>query len=220
MTYATILVFEGQFTRLYRETRLAFTVSDPNNPNNHPVYIADQDLGNCILSLDDDFEVDVDDKCTEEKIEKKRNRENVYNTGVWKMYFDGDSSYLGAGAGALLISPDDQFFIHFSYRLQWYIDCTNNVCEYEALVLGLEAARRMKIKNLEVFGDAELIIKQVNQKYQAKHPRLRSYRNCVWDLMENFFTSGNFHFIPRSENQQADALAKAASIFTPPILLI
>jgi hypothetical protein len=55
MTYATIPVFGGQFTRLYRETRLAFTIGDSNNPNNHPVYIADQDLGNCILSLDDDF---------------------------------------------------------------------------------------------------------------------------------------------------------------------
>jgi ribonuclease HI len=78
------------------------------------------------------------------------------------MFFDGASSYLGAGAGALLVAPDDQFVIPFSYRLQWNVDCTNNVCEYEALVLGLEAARRMKIKNLEVFGDAELIIKQVN----------------------------------------------------------
>jgi hypothetical protein len=55
MTYATILVFGGQYTRLYRETRLAFTVGDPHNPNNHPVYIANQDLGNCILSIDDDF---------------------------------------------------------------------------------------------------------------------------------------------------------------------
>jgi ribonuclease HI len=75
------------------------------------------------------------------------------------MYFDGASSFLGAGAGALLVAPDDQFVIPFSYRLQWNVDCTNNVCEYEALVLGLEAARRMKIKKLEVFGDAELIIK-------------------------------------------------------------
>jgi hypothetical protein len=74
----------------------------------------------------------------------------------------------------------------------------------------------MKIKNLEVFGDVELIIKQVNRQYQAKHPRLRSYRNCVWDLIENLFTSINFHFVPRSENQHANALAKAASTFTPP----
>jgi ribonuclease HI len=81
------------------------------------------------------------------------------------------------------------------------VDCTNNVCEYEALVLGLEAVRRMKIKKLKVFGDAELIIKQVNQQYQAKHPRLQSYRNFVWDLIENFFSYVNFHFVPRSENQ-------------------
>jgi ribonuclease HI len=74
----------------------------------------------------------------------------------------------------------------------------------------------MKIKNLEVFGDTELIIKPVNRKYQAKHPRLRSYRNCLWDLIENFFSSMNVHFIPRTENQHADALAKAASMFTPP----
>jgi ribonuclease HI len=117
------------------------------------------------------------------------------------MYFGGASSYLGAGVGALLVAPDDQFVIPFSYRLQWNVDCTNNVCEYEALVLGLEAARRMKIKNLEVFGDAELIIKQVNLQYQFKHPRLRSYRYCVWDLIDNFFSSVRVHFIPRTENK-------------------
>ena len=63
MTYATIPMFGGQFTRLYKETRLAYTVSDPQNPNNFPIYIADQDLGNCILSFDDGL-----DGCTEETI--------------------------------------------------------------------------------------------------------------------------------------------------------
>jgi ribonuclease HI len=150
------------------------------------------------------------------KNKKKEIEKNVYSTGVWKMYFDGASSFLGAKAGALIMAPDDQFVIPFSYRLQWNVDCTNNVCEYEALVIGLEAARKMKIKKLEVFGDVELIIKQVNRQYQAKHPRLRSYRNCVWDLIENFFTSVNFHFVRRSKDQQDDALAKAASTFTPP----
>jgi ribonuclease HI len=201
---------------LYRETRLAFTVSDPHNPNNYPVYIVDQDLGNCILSIDDDIDVCIEESCTENKKEKEQIKQDVYSTGVWKMFFDGASSYFGAGAGVLFVAPGDKFVIPFSYRLQWNIDHTNNVCEYEALVLGLEDARRMKIKNLEVFGDAELIVKQVNRQYQAKHPRLRSYQNCVWDLIENFFSSVNIHYIPRAENQQADALAKAASTFTPP----
>jgi len=117
------------------------------------------------------------------------------------MFFYGTSSYLGTGAGVLLVALDNQFVIPFSYRLHWNVDHTNNVCEYEALVLGLEAARRMKIKNLKIFGDAELIVKQVNRQYQAKHPRLRSYRNCVWDLIENFFSFVKIHYIPRTENQ-------------------
>jgi ribonuclease HI len=114
------------------------------------------------------------------------------------MFFNGASSYLGAGDGVMFVAPDNQFIIPFSYRLQWNIDHTNNVCEYEALVLGLEATRRMKIKNLEVFGDAKLIVKQVNRQYQAKHPRLRSYQNYVWDLIIFFFSSVNIHFIPRA----------------------
>jgi hypothetical protein len=56
MSYATIPIFGGQFTQLYKETRLAYTVSDPQNPNNFPIYVTDQDLGNCILSLDDGFD--------------------------------------------------------------------------------------------------------------------------------------------------------------------
>jgi len=55
-TYTTISIFGGKFTRLYRETRLAYTISDGQNPNNYPVYVTDQDLGNCIFSLDDDFD--------------------------------------------------------------------------------------------------------------------------------------------------------------------
>jgi hypothetical protein len=163
MTYATIPIFDRQFTRLYRETRLAYTVSDPLNSNNYPVYVADQDLGNCILSIDDDLDECIEENCIEkEKIEKTNKKVN--STGVWKMYFDGASSCEGVGAGVLFVAPRDEFIIPFSYILQWDIDYTNNVCEYEALVLGLEAARRLKIENLVVYGNAELIIKQIKQQ--------------------------------------------------------
>jgi ribonuclease HI len=46
----------------------------------------------------------------------------------------------GAGVGVLFVAPRDEFIIPFSYRLQWDIDYTNNVCEYEALILGLEVS--------------------------------------------------------------------------------
>jgi ribonuclease HI len=83
----------------------------------------------------------------------------------------------------------------------------------------LEAAKKQKIENLIFYGDAELIVKQIMQQYQEKHPRLRSYRNCEWDLIENFFSSFNIHNIPRMENQQADSLAKAVATFMPPTIL-
>ena len=100
--------------------------------------------------------------------------EELCKNGIWKMYFDGASSSEGAGAGVLLVAPEGKFIVPFSYRLQWDIDYTNNVCEYEALILGLEAAKKLNIKNLEVYGDAELIVRQVNRQYLAKHPRLRT----------------------------------------------
>ena len=135
-----------------------FTVSDPLNPNNYPVYVTDQDLGNCILSIDDDLEECIEENYTEKgKIEKTN--ENVNKIGVWKMYFDGATSCEGEGVGVLFVEPGDDFIIPFSYRLQRDIDYTNNVCVYEALVLGLEVVRKLKIENLIVYGDAELIVK-------------------------------------------------------------
>jgi ribonuclease HI len=81
--------------------------------------------------------------------------------GVWKMFFDGSSSYEGEGAGVFFVAPGDEYVIPFSYKLQWEIDYTNNFCEYEDPVLGLEVARKLKIENLIVYGDEELIVKQM-----------------------------------------------------------
>jgi ribonuclease HI len=44
------------------------------------------------------------------------------------------------------------------------------VAEYEALALGLRASREMGIQEISVFGDAELVVQQVRNAYQAKHP--------------------------------------------------
>jgi len=101
---------------------------------------------------------------------------------MWKMYFDGASSWEGDGAGILLISPSDKLF-PFSFRLQFETNSMNNIYEYEALVLGLEVSKKMKIVKLIVYGDAKLIVNQIKNVYQAKHPRMRSYRNYAWDLI-------------------------------------
>ena len=116
------------------------------------------------------------------------------------MYFDGASSCEGAKVGVLFVAPKNEFIIRFSYRLRWDIDYTNNVCKYEALFLGLKAGRKLKIENMIVYGDAELIMKQIKQQYQDKHPRLRSDKKYSSDLIEIFFSSFNIHHIPTMEN--------------------
>jgi ribonuclease HI len=67
------------------------------------------------------------------------------------MYFDGSSSKEGSQAGILLISPAQEV-ITLSYKLEF--ETNNNIVEYEALVLGLRAAKDMAIDSLVVFDDS------------------------------------------------------------------
>jgi ribonuclease HI len=131
------------------------------------------------------------------------------------MFFDGAYSKEGVGAGVVLISPTKRE-IHLSYKLEF--EATNNVVEYEALILGLEAARKMKITKLVAFGDSELVVQQIKGFYQTRHPRMRAYRNQVWDLIDNFYEAFNIFVVLREFNQQVDSLAVAANTFKTPAI--
>jgi ribonuclease HI len=209
LSYATIPVFGGEHRRLYREAQLAYIISDEANPINHPIFSVDTDLGTSILQLSD---------VPQPPIEIRKQpitfcEDPPPKTSVWKMFFDGASSRESVGAGVVFISPTQET-ISLSCKLEF--ETTNNVAEYEALVLGLRAAKDMKIEELAVFGDAELIVHQVKNLYQAKHPRLRAYRNEVWDMIDSFFLDFNISFVPREENSVADSLAVSASNFKVP----
>ena len=100
------------------------------------------------------------------------------------MYFDGASSKDSVGAGVVFISPSNDV-TNISFKLEF--ETINNIAEYKALVLGLRVAKDMKIEELSVFGDAKMIVQQIESIYQAKNPRIGAYRNEVWDLIDNFF---------------------------------
>ena len=71
------------------------------------------------------------------------------------MYFDGASNALGRGVGTVLISLEGN---HCPFTAKLSFDCTNNVAEYEACVMGLQVAIEKKIKKLTVYGDSALVI--------------------------------------------------------------
>ena len=106
--------------------------------------------------------------------------ENLSN-GWWHMSFDGAVSKEGAGESIVIKPPIGEPKL-FSYKL--HFKCTNNVAEYEALVSGIKVLKDLQVQRINIQGDSELIIKQVQGEYQTKNPRLKSYRNLVLDLIQ------------------------------------
>ncbi|KAH1262154.1 Ribonuclease HI [Glycine max] len=138
--------------------------------------------------------------------EEKRTHEDI---DKWIVCFDGASNALGHGVGAVLVSPDDQC-IPFTARLGF--DCTNNMAEYEACALGVQAAIDFDVKLLKVYGDSALVIHQLKEEWETRDPKLIPYQTHILRLAK-YFDDISFHHIPREENQMADALATLASMF-------
>jgi ribonuclease HI len=210
LSYATILVFGGEHRRLYREAQLDYIISDESNSTNHPIYVVDTNLGSSILQLTDlpqpPLELINPSPIACETVKQCDQ--------VWKMFFDGASSKYSVGVGVVFISPSQEVRT-LSFKLEF--ETTNNIVEYGALVLGLRAAKYMKIEELSVFGDVKFIVHHIRNIYQAKHPRLRTYINDVWDMIDNFFLTFNISFVLREENAFADSLVVSASNFKVPL---
>ena len=90
------------------------------------------------------------------------------------MYSDGSINKEGYGVGIWIISPNREFKVYY-FKLTF--ECTNNVAEYEGLMLGLHDLKDLQGKRIDVFGDSELVVNQVNDSYQTKHLRMRAYKN-------------------------------------------
>ena len=120
----------------------------------------------------------------------------------WSIYFDRSSTFQGGGIGVVLSSPVEEH--RFAYKLCF--PCSNNEAEYEALLVGLKAAKMLGIKRLKIFGDSKLVIRRVEGIYGVKNPSLAAYRAIVQGIMEHFTsieykvvgmrTSSLIHWLP------------------------
>ena len=77
-------------------------------------------------------------------------------------------------------------------------------------MLGLKLLKNLGAKRISIRGDSELIIKQVNGEYYAKHQRLRAYINVVLDLLQCFIEY-DLQVNPRGQNILVDGLATSAT---------
>src|SRR4051812_10422580 len=122
----------------------------------------------------------------------------------WVMYFDGSKMLAVLGAGVVLTSSTRDVV---QYVLQILYTDSNNAAEYEALFHGLPMAVSMGIQCLEVRGDSNLAISQINGDFDAKDPKMTAYRNAVLKMLAQF-EGLEFHHVARESNQAADVLAR------------
>nr|XP_009757669.1 PREDICTED: uncharacterized protein LOC104210465 [Nicotiana sylvestris] len=128
----------------------------------------------------------------------------------WTMFFNGFARHNGAGAGVFLISLERQV-LPFSFVLGE--TCSNNVAEYQALIVGLEMALEIKILQLGIYDDSKLIINQLLGSYEVKKEDLLSYHEYASSLLEKFDRVFLNHVL-REENCKVDALANLAKTMT------
>ena len=107
------------------------------------------------------------------------------NPKSWNLYFDISRNEYGVNADFLLRKP---------YKNQTYLavqlepGCTDNVAEYEALIQGLRKAINMNVKYIQVFGDSQIVIKQVRNSMHCTSNYMESYQQEVWNLIDKFET--------------------------------
>ncbi|XP_076931527.1 uncharacterized protein LOC143596702 [Bidens hawaiensis] len=127
---------------------------------------------------------------------------------VSKLFTDGASNDEGAGAGLRITNPEGQ---HFTYAIRLEFKSTNNEAEYEALLAGLRITKKLGAQHLEAHVNSMLVANQIEGSYDAKDDKMVSYLAQAKALMAAFATCKVKH-IKRSENKQADALSKLASV--------
>ena len=127
---------------------------------------------------------------------------------AWILYFDGAANQMGFGVGVLLISPDSS---HVPLAFKLNFEVTNNQAEYEACIVGMEAALAIGAKKLEIIGDSALVVSQAKGEWKVKEKKLKPYHQNL-DALISKFQMVTFTHVPKLKNRFADALATLASM--------
>lgn len=122
-----------------------------------------------------------------------------------RLYTDGASRGNPGEAGAGIVVLDDRGREMIAQG-KYLGTCTNNVAEYQALLLGLTEASRIGDGTIDIFLDSQLIVRQIQGVYRVKSSDLQPLFTQVKELLSSFADFTVSH-IPREQNKRADQLA-------------
>lgn len=79
------------------------------------------------------------------------------------MFFDVAARYDGVGDGVVFVSPE-KHVLTYSFVLTQL--CSNNMVEYQALIIGLQMAIKMGLRDLDIHEESQLVLKQLSSEYE------------------------------------------------------
>jgi len=134
----------------------------------------------------------------------------------FNLYFDGsiDENPGGnMGWGYVLYKGAELIHKDSSFKLK-AVDNSNNVSEYLGLLDGLLTVMRLCPKDsyIKVYGDSDLVIKQMSGKWRIKEGSyfgVALATNRIIKSIKNDYTI-NFIWIPRERNEEADKQSRLA----------
>lgn len=85
---------------------------------------------------------------------------------------------------------------------------TNNVAEYTAAIKAVEKAKSLGFRRLDIRGDSQLAIKQMNGVFAVRSPRIVPLYRRLCQLVQGLNVT--FDWVPREQNEEADQLSKKA----------
>jgi ribonuclease HI len=108
-----------------------------------------------------------------------------------------------AGCGAVILDAEGTVVKELSRYLG---HSTNNVAEYEGLLLGLGALLQLGKKRVHIQSDSQLLVRQLNGEYRVKNEKLIPLFQKAVTLLRQFDSYRILH-VPRELNRLADRLA-------------
>jgi ribonuclease HI len=111
-----------------------------------------------------------------------------------------------AAAAAVVSTPEGEVLDEATIVLG---RATNNVAEYRGLLLGLERARALGAREVEVVNDSELVARQVSGVYKVKHADMKPLHRQALAALDGF-DRWSVRSVPRAQNAAADALVNQA----------
>lgn len=128
--------------------------------------------------------------------------------GAYTVNVDGASRGNPGEAGAGVVIKDPKG--HVVKKLKKYLGrTTNNVAEYNAILIALESARDLGLNSVRILADSELMVKQLNGVYRVKSADLKPLYDRAVELIRSFKDCKVAH-VYREENSEADAMANEA----------